>query len=152
MPKPKGKWDDEMRWKQGLMLWNSDVQRQIEVIGNYIEAISRNLEANIYPSVDVRNREGKFNVNLIMETAVLKLSRDLSQVTDEQWKRYEETYLTMRDTADNHKIHVSEIMTKSFEAMEKHLSGRMNVMHAGKVNRKLFIALALAYTVDKIQG
>ncbi len=140
-------------WMRNRIAWSPEVERQIAVLGAYIERVNKKLENEFTVLTSVRNKDGSWVVSLIVEAAVVQTARQVAQVKD--WERYKAAYLSMSDTAESRELFVSESANNAIEAIEDYLQQiGFNYAKAGKGkrNKRLIIAMCLSYMVEKVSG
>lgn len=136
----------EQGWTGAWVNWTALCQKQVEVVGTYIEGL--NLDEMI-PALEVR-RDGEWNVSTILETVLIRAARDVQRIAPEQWTRYSEEYFQTRDEGTDKYWHASEVANTALDKIIQRLDsiGFEKLHHAGKINKKLVISMALSYAID----
>lgn len=135
------------------MAWSVEVERQIETLGRSIEKMNATLESEFVPLTSPRLADGAWSVSLIVETAVTRTARKVGEIRD--WEVYKEDYLKIRD-ADSRDVYMSDTATEAINRIFEHLErigfDQKLLFHAGKVNKRLIIAMCLSIMVQQVGG
>ena len=136
-------------WGGTNLNWTPLAQKQVEAVGKYIEGL-KTLNDMMLPGMNERNKNGEWNVSFILETALLRVARDVQQITPEQWQRYADMYFETRIVGDEKYWHVSEASGNALDKIVERLEsiGFEKLHHAGKINKKLVLSMALSYVMD----